>query len=344
MSTRLIAPGRAPHAHLGPAPFDHVVQFYEQDSYLVAAIGRYVHPALKARGCAIVIATPAHLEALTEEMLARGLDPVTAAREGRYMALEASELLGRLLVEDWPDEKLFTNIFGDLFERAQAASKGERRVAVFGEMVMLLWTHGQRDAAIRLECLWNKLAETHSFSLLCGYPLKEFEREEHSRLFFNVCGEHSDVRAAEGYAARSSGQQRQSTFALSRQRARALQQEIRMNRERIVMLQNAARAGTWEMELSEETFSLSSKAASILGLHPRPMTLAELFQMMPYSGDREGFSEALRRARKGRKDFVTEFRLANNGDCRVISIRGRTFYNGGQTIMLGVLSDITSAA
>ena len=34
-----------------------------------------------------------------------------------------------------------------------------------------------------------------------------------------------------------------------------------MNRERILMLQNAAPAGTWEMDLSEETFSLSSKVS-----------------------------------------------------------------------------------
>jgi hypothetical protein len=38
-------------------------------------------------------------------------------------------------------------------------------------MVALLWDAGQSDAALRLEQLWNQIAQSHSFSLVCAYPL-----------------------------------------------------------------------------------------------------------------------------------------------------------------------------
>ena len=44
-------------------------------------------------------------------------------------------------------------------------------------MVDVLWKQGQEAAAIRLEMLWNKLAMTHDFSLLCGYAMGNFYRD-----------------------------------------------------------------------------------------------------------------------------------------------------------------------
>ena len=41
-------------------------------------------------------------------------------------------------------------------------------------MVDLLWKQGKTEAAIRLEVLWNNLADSHVFSLLCGYAIGNF--------------------------------------------------------------------------------------------------------------------------------------------------------------------------
>ena len=98
------------------------------------------------------------------------------------------------------------------------------------------------------------------------------------------------------------------------------------------------------MDLTDETFSFSWKAARILGVQSRPMSLVESLLVLPYSGDRDSFSEALHRARKGSKEFVTEFHVADAGESPMVSIRGKTFYNGGQPLILGVVSDITAAS
>jgi hypothetical protein len=44
-------------------------------------------------------------------------------------------------------------------------------------MVDVLWRRGQTVAAVRLETLWNQLAQTHAFSLLCGYSMGNFYKD-----------------------------------------------------------------------------------------------------------------------------------------------------------------------
>lgn len=323
--------------------FHHTIQFYERDIFLIETIGRYVHPALVAGGSAVVLAIKPHRDMLALELTARGSDPKVAAEQGRYFALDAAEVLSEFMIDGWPDEALFKNTLGPLIRRAYEGGR-RRRVVAFGEMVALLWAEGKRDAAVQLERLWNELARAELFSLVCAYPLLGFDREEHARLFFNICGEHSDVNPAEGYPAQGAEGRCRRNVARWQQKARALKNDIRQPGPGRAVLEPTLRAGTWEMDLNEELFSFSSQAAGILGVQPQALRLAELLQCMGYSGDRDAFLEALHRARKGTKLFVTEFRIADSGQSRVISIRGRTFYNGGQPLILGVLSDITSAA
>jgi hypothetical protein len=47
----------------------------------------------------------------------------------------------------------------------------ETTIRAYGEMVDLLWKDGRSAASIKLEMLWNRLAGTHDFSLLCGYAM-----------------------------------------------------------------------------------------------------------------------------------------------------------------------------
>jgi hypothetical protein len=44
-------------------------------------------------------------------------------------------------------------------------------------MVDVLWKNGQDVAAIHTETLWNKLAHTQNFSLLCGYAMGSFYKD-----------------------------------------------------------------------------------------------------------------------------------------------------------------------
>jgi hypothetical protein len=60
-------------------------------------------------------------------------------------------------------------------------------------MVDGLWKDGNPDAAIRLEMLWNKLAQRFGFALLCGYSMGNFYKE--TKGFESVCREHTHIIA-----------------------------------------------------------------------------------------------------------------------------------------------------
>jgi signal transduction histidine kinase len=208
-------------------PRDHIVQFYADDAFLLKTLSRFIGTALGAGDSAIAIATPEHRDALDRNLRHRGLNMTKIAERGRYVALDASEILSTFLVDGWPDATLFTQVIGDLVERTKTKAGGkEQHLAVFGEMVSLLWTDGKLQAALRLEQLWNHLAGVHSFALHCGYPMKDFYREDHGDLFEKICAEHSAVIPGESYAALATEEARLRNITHLQQRAQALENEI----------------------------------------------------------------------------------------------------------------------
>ena len=148
-------------------------------------------------------------------------------------------------------------------------------------MVALLWGDEKREAAVRLEQIWNQLGRVHSFALFCAYPMAGFDQEKHRKLFFNICGEHSEVNPTEDYPGHGSESQRRRKVAHLQQKTRALANEIHLSQERILLLQNAAGVGTWEMDLLDETLSFSSKAAGMLKLHAGTIPLSQFVRSCP---------------------------------------------------------------
>ena len=72
------------------------------------------------------------------------------------------------MVNGVPDPARFFKFFGDLIVTVAEAAKGEKaRVAVFGEGVQLLCSQGNAEAAIRVERLTNRIANTCDVDILC---------------------------------------------------------------------------------------------------------------------------------------------------------------------------------
>lgn len=168
----------------------HAVQFYGNDSELLETVGAFLSEGLAAGQPAIVIATADHRRAIEQALEARLID-VTAARHlGDLVMLDADETLATFMVEHAPVSSLFRRSVGAVI--GQTVRGRERTpVRAYGEMVDVLWKQGQSEAAIRLEVLWNNLAETHAFSLLCGYSIGNFYKQ--TERLEEVCDLHSHV-------------------------------------------------------------------------------------------------------------------------------------------------------
>lgn len=199
----------------------HAVQFYDRESYLLDSLTEYIGAALSSASAGIVIATPGHRDVVAQRLSARGLDVVGAGAQGRYVALDARETLGTLMVDGWPDPARFDDTIGTLVAKTRERAS---RVYAFGEMVALLWTEGNREAAIRLEELWNELATRQPFSLLCAYPIGAFHDTSHAKPFTDMTATHTSVIPAESYTAlRGDAQLR--LIAQLQQQAAALEAE-----------------------------------------------------------------------------------------------------------------------
>lgn len=323
------------------AAHGHAVQFYETDSSLIDALLQRFAPGLACGDAAVIIGTADHRQALALQLEARGIDLDGARESQRYIELDSAATLEKLLVEGWPDAGRFAEVIGGLVGQTQS-SNPERHLLLFGEMVAHLWAEGKHDATLRLEELWNELAGRHAFFLLCGYPLELFSRSEHSSKFFRICGEHTHVNPAESYPTDTNEQHRRRTVARLEMKTRSLENEIRLSQERLALLQDATHAGTWELDPFTETFSFSSRAAKLLGVRSGRIPQSEFLDLLRFSADRDAVSAGLRQLQRGHRNFAAGFRLMSTESTRILEIRGKTAYNAGFPIVLGVLIDVTA--
>jgi DNA-binding NarL/FixJ family response regulator len=172
----------------------HDVGFYSDDAGLLDDLTQFIGAALTAGKAVIVVATEPHRDSLLLELQADGLDIGAASEQGRYIALDAAETVSAIMVDDLPDSDKFLRVTGDLIvEAAMAAKVKPARVAVCGECAPFLWAQGKAEAAIQLEHLWDEIAKSHSLDVLCAYPLGSFQGGVGSRVFEQICAEHSGV-------------------------------------------------------------------------------------------------------------------------------------------------------
>lgn len=173
----------------------HAVHFYDHDHQVVDTLTTLVEEGLSRGERVVLIATAEHADELDRSALVRGVSLSEGRLDGRIVVLDAARSLAAFMVDGAPDPDLFRLSVGGVI--ADAGADGTP-VRAFGEMVALLWDQGNVAGALRLEELWNQLAETHAFSLLCAYPQSALDRATLGDVD-RVCGLHGDVHAA--YAA-----------------------------------------------------------------------------------------------------------------------------------------------
>ena len=211
----------------------HIVQFYEDDTFLIKGLVDFVGSALKAGDTAIAIATGDHLARLEKALRGRDLlDGDRTATQGQYMRLEADMALPLFMEDGHPDEARFRDTIGNVILDASESHAG--KLFVFGEMVALLRTQPRcqlcppvkHDAAVHVERYFNNLLHHFDFTLLCAYPLSAFPTADDMATFHEVCTLHTDVLPAESYDPNIERSSLQRTIAALQQQAHALSHEV----------------------------------------------------------------------------------------------------------------------
>lgn len=173
---------------LPPTREDHILQFYETEAFLYDTVASFLARGFELGEPALVIASRTHAKELSPAFRAAGIDVAAAFRDGRLTIVDAHALLTSFMAGEMPDESAFRDRVSDLLERAG----GTARLRVYGEMAEILWRSGQKEAALRLEELWDEIAEHHAFFLLCSHDLSSFYDDAHG-LVDELCRRHGHL-------------------------------------------------------------------------------------------------------------------------------------------------------
>lgn len=177
------------------AACQHGVQIYGDADELTDAVACYLAAGFAAGDPAIVIATADHRRRFADALEARGHDPATLLRTRMLTTRDAEEVLASFMEEELPSPQRFEQSVGALVDEASASFPG-RTIRAFGEMVDILAREGRQDGALALEELWNGLARTRSFALLCAYRLDIFDVDIQSRLLPGIFRTHTHAQPA----------------------------------------------------------------------------------------------------------------------------------------------------
>jgi hypothetical protein len=172
----------------------HAVRFYEDEESLYRIVADFVGDGLAAGQPAVIIATPVHCEEISRRLQAISLDVNRLRANRELVMLDAEQTLSTFMKDGFPDPVAFRRSVGGVLDGA-AAGRAKGTVRAYGEMVDCLWKTAATTAAIRLEVLWNQLAKSCDFSLLCGYSMGNFYKHG---AYEDICGQHTHVVSGAG--------------------------------------------------------------------------------------------------------------------------------------------------
>jgi hypothetical protein len=174
----------------------HAVRFYESKESLCRLVAEFLGEGLAIGQPALIIGTPEHRAAIADELRARHFDVERLEAAGDMLMLDARTALAAFMIDGVPDGNLFHARSTKAIERL-CRGRRDCTIRAYGEMVDLLWKDGESTAAVQLEILWNRLATTHDFSLLCGYAMGNFYKDASVG---DICHHHTHVVASDGSA------------------------------------------------------------------------------------------------------------------------------------------------
>ena len=175
----------------------HAVRFYEDAQSLARMVATFVAEGFIESLPAVIIATPDHLDAILEKLNGMSFDLDHLKQHNDLVVLDAREALALFMVDGMPNAEKFESAMLPVIDKA-CRGRQDCVIRAYGEMVDVLWKDGMEAAAVRLEMLWNQLANTRKFSLLCGYSMGSFYKDA---AFDAICHQHTHVLSLDGAAA-----------------------------------------------------------------------------------------------------------------------------------------------
>jgi len=176
-------------------PCRHAAGFYVDEALMLDDFATFAEAELKDGSTLLVLGLASRRHKLEEVLRQRGVDVDRLTAEGRHRWYDVADALSTFMVDDWPDEARFSKLVCEVFADAAASSMSlDRRVVAWGECAPTLLRQGKKEAAVRVEELWDRWSARYGVTTLCGYlpdPERPCNRDDPSTQQIVVI--HSEV-------------------------------------------------------------------------------------------------------------------------------------------------------
>lgn len=150
----------------------HMIQFYEESTFISGTLREFVGTGLHAGHACIIIATPEHIREL-EGQLVDAISQSATNNHGYYRSIDAQSALQSMMVDGLPDWQRFLQVIGKPVQEACAHS---HLVRVYAEMIPLLWETEKYEAALHLEKFLQQFAVERPIFVYSAYPKRFAQR------------------------------------------------------------------------------------------------------------------------------------------------------------------------
>jgi hypothetical protein len=177
----------------------HLAQWYDNETFLAAAVSHYAAEGL-SRGEAVALrGTPAHLEAVLAQLRRHDVDAEACIRSGQLGVADGREALDAATRDGRFDAARFERESRRLLERTSADPRFSR-LRWWGEMSDLFFARGEAANGVLVEQIAANVARQHGAAMFCSFACDRFDPHGYAGVLADVCRTHDHVIPAEDYA------------------------------------------------------------------------------------------------------------------------------------------------
>jgi hypothetical protein len=168
----------------------HFAQFHREGDALTDSVFQFLEAGLRRGNSVLIIAAPDHAERLLGRLSANDFHPEALSNSGQLGILDAGKAMEGFSANGVPEWGRFRDALTPVLSRIKPVGRGTR---IYSEMASMLWQDENTEGAIRLEELWNALADMHQFCLYCGYTMDTHSERSYSSPLEELGRTHSDI-------------------------------------------------------------------------------------------------------------------------------------------------------
>lgn len=164
-----------------PPRGSHILQIYDSDDFLSAAVAHFAAEGLKQGEVALLTGSREHLAAIERRLRGLGVE----AEHGQLVCTELQQAL--------------TGIPHSAVDEALADPRFTG-VRWWGEVTSTLYQRGEREAGLAAEKAGDEIAKKHGVKILCPYLGDKYDPRAYDDTLMHLCSLHSHVIPAADYA------------------------------------------------------------------------------------------------------------------------------------------------